>query len=405
MEYRTIPKTKEKISSLGFGVMRLSTTMGTVDKEKATQEIKYAIDNGVNFIDTAYRYGNGSNEKVLGEILTQLNYRDKVNISTKMNPLKVHSYQDMENMLNEELKSLQTDHIDYYFIHNVMDYELIENLLNINIIQFFEDKKAEGKIRNVGFSYHGPYQDLPKIVDAYDWDMCMLQFNYIDEKIQAGIKGVKYLAEKGIGIFIMEPLKGGLLAGEMPKEVEQVMEKSEIYRSNADLALSWVLNHPEITCVLSGMNSIEMVKENIEIASKIKPNSLTTEELETISKIREIIQRLNKIDCTTCGYCMPCPKGVNIPECFKKYNEKYLFDFKLYGVNQALSQYVFILMGLMSEPQDASLCTHCNACIKKCPQSLPIPDLLEDVNKEFHGKLVKISMPLIKKIVKLFKIV
>lgn len=201
MEYRTIPKTKEKISSLGFGVMRLSTTMGTVDKEKATQEIKYAIDNGVNFIDTAYRYGNGSNEKVLGEILTQLNYRDKVNISTKMNPLKVHSYQDMENMLNEELKSLQTDHIDYYFIHNVMDYELIENLLNINIIQFFEDKKAEGKIRNVGFSYHGPYQDLPKIVDAYDWDMCMLQFNYIDEKIQAGIKGVKYLAEKGIGVL------------------------------------------------------------------------------------------------------------------------------------------------------------------------------------------------------------
>jgi predicted aldo/keto reductase-like oxidoreductase len=403
MEYRTLPKTKDKISSLGFGAMRLTSKRGKIDTEKAEKELKYAIDHGINLIDTAHMYGNGANEKVIGEILKKTGYRNKVKISTKMNTLKINSYQDMENMLNQELNNLQTDHIDYYLIHNIQNYQTIEKLKKLKLFEFLDKKKEEGKIINAGFSYHGPYEQLPQIIEEYEWTVCMLQFNYLDEHIQAGIKGVQYLAKKDIGIIVMEPLKGGLLAGKMPKKVEKLMEK--IDKSNANLALSWVLNHPEITCVLSGMNSLEMIKENIQIANQTKPNSLNKEELETIESIKKILQKSYKINCTTCGYCMPCPKGVNIPECFKKYNEKSLFDFKMYGINQATGQYIFTLMGLTSTPQDANLCTHCNACIKKCPQNLPIPELLNDVNKEFHGKILTTLMPGFRKIFKIINII
>ncbi|MDD3408719.1 MAG: aldo/keto reductase [Methanobacteriaceae archaeon] len=405
MQYRTITKTGEKLSPLGFGAMRLTTTMSGTDLKKASQEITYAINNGVNLIDTAYMYGNGENEKAIGEILKKTGLRNKVNISTKMNRLRIKTYNDMHKMFNQELKNLQTDHIDYYFIHNIIGYEDIEKLQKNDLNKFIEEKKETGEIRNIGFSYHGPSNQFQKIVDSYPWDMCLLQYNYLDENFQAGKKGIQYLHEKGIGIIIMEPLKGGLLAGKLPPEVEKLKKEKNITRSNADLGLSWLLNQKEITCILSGMNSLEMVKENIKIANTTQVNTLKKEQLKTIEEIKNIILKLNKINCTSCGYCMPCPRGVSIPECFQTYNEKYLFNQKQFGIHEATINYIGGLLGTVGPAQDASLCTQCNACVSKCPQQLPIPNLLETVNKEFHGNLTKKTLPLLRQILKLFKII
>ncbi|MBO7719115.1 MAG: aldo/keto reductase, partial [Methanosphaera sp.] len=315
MMYRTAPKNGEKISMLGFGAMRLKTKGTSVDMDQAREQLKTAIDNGINYIDTAYLYGNGSgsNERALGQILRELDCRDKVYLSTKMNRMAIHSRSDMDTMLEKQLENLQTDHIDFYFIHNVISYDDVAQLEDMGLYEFIEENKKSGRIRNMGFSFHGSYNDFAMIVDDYDWDVTLLQYNYIDNNMQAGLMGIKLAYEHDMAVVIMEPLKGGLLAGIMPREVERLIDESGTKRTNVDLAFSWIFDTPELTCVLSGMNSVDMVKQNIEIANNHSSNPLNDEELELIANMKEKILELNKISCTGCNYCMPCPQDINIP--------------------------------------------------------------------------------------------
>ena len=311
MQYRLIKKTGDEIFPLGFGAMRLPVKNGKIDRNKAKELIYHAINQGVNFIDTAYLYGDS--ETFLGEVL-QGEYKNKVKICTKLPAINVRKYEDMEEILSEQLKRLQRDSIDYYLIHAV-DLKAMNRLLKKDLIKFLNKAQSEGKIKHIGFSYHGPKEEFPMLIDAYDWDVVMVQYNYFDENVQASIEGIEYAASKDMGILVMEPLKGGILAGKMPSEAEEIFKKTNPNKSSAQWAMEWVLNNRNITCVLSGMNSFEQLGENLEIAYKTTPLSMSFEDLETVELVKRVMRNSLKINCSTCGYCMPCPQGVNIPEC------------------------------------------------------------------------------------------
>lgn len=379
MQYRQIPKTGDNISSLGFGAMRLPLKNGKIDREKASKLIYHAIDNGVNFIDTAYLYGDS--ESFLGEIL-QGDYKDKVKLCTKLPTINVRKYEDMENILEEQLNRLQRDSIDYYLIHAV-DLKAMNRLLKRDLIKFLNKARNEGKIKHVGFSYHGPKEEFPILIDGYDWDVVMVQYNYFDENVQASMEGIEYAASKGMGIFVMEPLKGGILAGRMPGEAEEIFKKADPSKSTAQWAMEWVLNNRNVTCVLSGMGNFNELNENLEVADKITPLSMTFEELETIELVKRVMRNSLKINCSTCGYCMPCPQGVNIPECLKIYNEKYLFDHKGF-INPSFMDYYQYVGGIMGSSGNAGKCNGCGKCLRKCPQKLDIIAELKKVKKEFE---------------------
>ena len=404
MQYRLIKKTGDEISPLGFGAMRLPLKNGKINRELAKEQIYHAIDSGINFIDTAYLYGDS--ETFLGEVL-QGEYKDKVKLCTKLPSINVRKYEDMEKILDEQLKRLQRDSIDYYLIHAV-DLKTMNRLLKRDLLNFISKAKNEGKIRHIGFSYHGPKEEFETVLDCYDWDVVMVQYNYFDEHVQASMEGIEYAASKGIGVFVMEPLKGGILAGKMPKEAEEVFKKANPDKSNAQWALEWVLNNRNVTCVLSGMNSIEQIDENIAIADRITPLSLSFEEMETIEYVKRVLRNSLKINCSTCGYCTPCPQGVNIPECMKIYNEKYLFGHKGL-INQSLIDYFQYVCGVMGNTGNAGLCNGCGKCLRKCPQKLDIIAELKKVKKEFEFPGMKyvlifirnIGFPLYKQLLKL----
>jgi uncharacterized protein len=380
MQKRRIKKTGDEISALGFGAMRLPTKNGRIEKESAKKQIYYALEQGVNFIDTALLYHGGASESFLGEIL-QDGYREKVKLCTKMPSWSIKKYEDMEKYLEIQLEKLQTDYLDYYFIHS-LGKGSFEKLKELGVLEFLDHAKKRGKIKNTGFSFHDNTEAFKGIVDAYDWDACLIQYNYLDEKVQAGTEGVKYAASQGMGVFIMEPLKGGLLAGKVPDKVTQVWDKSKVKRSPADWALRWVLNHPEVTCVVSGMNDEEQIKENLKVANEVLPNSLTADELELYHEVKEVFQSSMKINCTGCGYCMPCPAGVDIPSCFGLYNDKYLF-------NEKMSWFIYLVRfgGTFSGNEaHAGLCINCGKCVKACPQELEIPELLGDVSQDLGGR-------------------
>lgn len=391
MQNRLIKKTGDEVSPLGFGAMRLPLKNGKIDRDKAKEQIYYAIDNGINFIDTAYLYGDS--EKFLGEVL-QGEYQDKVKICTKLPSIHVRKYEDMENFLNEQLKRLQRDSIDYYLIHSV-DLKTVNRLLKKGLIEFLNKAKSEGKIKHVGFSYHGVKEEFDLLIDGYDWDVVMVQYNYFDENVQASVEGIEYAASKGMGVFVMEPLKGGILAGKMPSEVEEIFKKADSNKTTAQWALQWVLNNRNVTCVFSGMNSIEQIDDNIAIANITSPMSMTFEELETVEFVKRVMKNSLKINCSTCGYCMPCPQGVNIPECLKIYNEKYLFNHKGF-VNQSFIDYYQYVGGIMGKAGNAGLCNGCGKCLRKCPQKLDIISELKKVKKEFEMPGMKYILPVAK---------
>ncbi len=379
MQYRLIKKTGDEIFPLGFGALRLPLKNGKIDRQKAKELIYHAIDQGLNFIDTAYLYGDS--ETFLGEIL-QGEYKDKIKLSTKLPTINVRKYDDMEEILAEQLKRLQRDSIDYYFIHAV-DLKAMNRLFKKDLAKFLKKAQSEGKIRHVGFSYHGPKEEFPSLIDAYDWDVVMVQYNYFDENIQASVEGIEYAASKDMGIFIMEPLKGGILAGKMPGEAEEIFKKANPNKSNAQWAMEWVLNNRNVTCVLSGMNSFEQLDENLEIAHKTTPLSMSFEDLETVELVKRVMRNSLKINCSTCGYCMPCPQGVNIPECMKIYNEKYLFNHKGF-INPSFMDYYQYVGGIMGSSGNAGKCNGCGRCLRKCPQKLDIVSELKKVKKEFE---------------------
>ncbi len=380
MQYRTVPKNGDKLSALGFGTMRLPLKGENIDEERAINQIRFAIDNGVNYVDSAPPYHGGESEKVLGKALLS-GYRERVKIATKLTPFLLSKAEDMEKMLSMQLKKLQTDHIDYYLLHG-LEEESWKKLLGFGVFEFLEKAKADGKVVNLGFSFHGSLETFKEIVDAYDWVMCQILYNFLDMKLQAGTKGLKYAASKNLAVMIMEPLRGGTLADKLPDEVKQFYDAAKIQRSPAEWGLRWVWNHPEVTLALSGMNDEKHVAENIKAAETALPCLMKRGELAVIKNVAESFRRLMKVPCTGCQYCMPCPFGVNIPSSFRIYNDYYMFG----DEQSSRAMYAMMLMGgLTGKRSDASLCKECKKCMERCPQHIAIPEKLRLVSKDLGG--------------------
>lgn len=390
MLFRTVPKTGDSLSILGFGFMRLPLKNGGgIDEERAILQLRHAIDRGVNYVDTAPAYHFGKSEKILARALAD-GYRKKVRIATKLPPWSVHSREDMTRILSSQLTTLRTDHIDYYLLHSLTKASW-EKLKSLGVLDFLDDAKKHGLIMNAGFSFHDDTETFKEIVDAYDWDFCQIQYNYLDEHNQAGTEGLAYAAGKRLAVIIMEPLRGGNLAGNVPDQIKKIWNEGAKKRSPAEWALRWVWNHPEVTVVLSGMNDESHIEENLRIASDAFPGSLSPSEMEIISRVRDSYQRLMKIACTGCGYCMPCPAGVDIPGCFSLYNAHHLFPHD----RSAKFHYFGRHGGLLSGVSYAGMCRQCKKCMKSCPQHLQIPDRLRDVSKEMEG-MMTVIVPVLK---------
>ncbi|WP_041081661.1 aldo/keto reductase [Thermotoga profunda] len=375
MQYRDFGKTGIKTSLLGFGAMRLpilNSDESQIDEEKAIEMIRYSIDHGVNYVDTAYPYHRGNSEKVVGKALED-GYRERVFLATKSPVWQVEKYEDFDRFLDEQLKKLQTDHVDMYLMH-ALNKERWQKIKDLRFFEFFEMAKKQGKIRFAGFSFHDKYPIFKEIVDGYDWDFCQIQLNYMDINYQAGLNGLKYASSKKLPIVIMEPLKGGKLA-KLPNRAKEILKRNGKNWSAVEWSLRWLGNFPQISVILSGMSTIEQVKENIQIMNQVTPNNLTHDDLELIEETRKTLESFAVINCTECGYCMPCPNGVNIPGNFRLYNETIMFE----DIEGGMGTYRWF----ESQKMSASFCIECNECLSKCPQKLEIPSLLKKVHNEF----------------------
>ncbi len=372
------------ISQLGYGCMRFTKKGAGIDYAKAEREVLCAIDAGVNYFDTAYLYPGS--EECLGRILEENHCRDKVNIATKLPQYVMKSMKEINQTFNAELTRLRTDYIDYYLMHMFTDYAEWENLQKLGIEDWIRTKKEEGSIRQIGFSYHGDTEMFLKILNAYDWDFCQIQYNYFDEYAQAGVKGLKAAAEKGIPVMIMEPLRGGKLVGMLPQRAKEIMRQSGRGWSPAEWGFRWLYNQPEVTVVLSGMNSMEMVRENCRVASEAEVGQFTQEDFDVLKQVTEEIRRLDKVGCTGCRYCMPCPKGVDIPGAFRCYNEMFIESKRQGRIQYAQT------VGLTKEPAFATQCIGCGKCEQHCPQNLPIREKLKEADKALRPLPYKLGI-------------
>ena len=373
MQYRN-NKYGEPVSVLGYGCMRFSRKGAMIDFDKADRELMDAYKRGVNYFDTAYIYPGS--EDTLGRFLEKHSLRDKVNIATKMPQYLVRKADAFDRYFDEELKRLRTDHIDYYLMHMFTDAEEWENLKRLGILSWVEEKKKAGAIRNFGFSYHGNTTMFLKILNDYDWDFCQIQYNYLDETSQAGRIGLETAYAKGIPVIIMEPLRGGRLVNMLPDKAKKLIADNEKHRSPAEWGLRWLWDQPGVTCVLSGMNSLDMVRENCRIAATSCAGEFTDEDFELIRRVKEAINSSMKIGCTGCNYCMPCPKGVDIPATFRAWN-------RMYTENKRGARHEYVqTVGLRKEPAFASQCIKCGKCEKHCPQNLPIRESLVKADRD-----------------------
>jgi predicted aldo/keto reductase-like oxidoreductase len=382
MLYRKMPKNGDNLSILGFGCMRLAVKEdGSIDEERAKKQVRYAIDHGITYVDTAWPYHMGQSEPFVGRALAD-GYRGKVKLATKLPSWLIEKREDMDTFLNAQLEKLKTDHIDYYLVHALVGV-LWDNIEKLGVADFLTKAKADGRIRNAGFSFHGAGEDFSRIVDTYDWDFCQIQYNFLDEKNQAGTAGLEYAASRGLGVIIMEPLRGGNLTKTVPPAVREIWDEATVKRTPAEWALRWVWNHKEVTVVLSGMNDEAHIRENLKVAGVAYPDSLTEAELQLVKRVESTYRELMKVACTGCRYCMPCPSGVNIPLCFEEYNNLYLAD----DPNGEKFMYAARLGGAVAlgNPEFASLCVQCGQCVEKCPQHIDIPVVLESVVAELEG--------------------
>jgi hypothetical protein len=389
MLYRTVPKTGDRLSILGFGCMRFPEKSGKIDEERAIRQIRHAIDNGINYLDTAPAYHFGKSEQILGRALLE-GYREKVRIATKLPHWEVRDPADMDRILTGQLATLKTGCIDYYLLHS-MSKESWEKMERLGVLAFLDRAKRGGKIVNAGFSFHGTITAFKEIADAYDWQFCQIQYNFLDENNQAGTEGLMYAAGKNLAVMIMEPLRGGNLAGPVPDEIRRIWDEAPVKRSAAEWGLRWVWDHPEVTVVLSGMNEEAHIDENIRVAEAALPQSLVPDDLARIDRVKETYRRLMKVGCTGCGYCMPCPAGVDIPGCFALYNAHYLFP----KDRSTKFHYIGRHGGLIGDVSHAGLCRQCGKCAKACPQHLPIPKLMKDVKSDMDGGM-RIAVPVLK---------
>ena len=391
MQYR-LDRYGNELSVLGFGCLRFPQKNGKIDMEATAEQIKLAIGEGVNYFDTAYVY-SGS-EAALGEILESEGLRGKVNIATKLPHYLIKSRAGLERMFREELKRLRTDHVEYYLMHMLCDLDTWEHLKKLGVEEWIAEKKQSGEIGQIGFSYHGGTEMFCKLVDAYDWDFCQIQYNYLDEHAQAGRRGLHHAAAKGIPVIIMEPLRGGKLVNLLPAEAKAVFEASGKGWTPAQWGLRWLWDQREVTVVLSGMNSREMVLENIATASDAQIGSFGEAEREAIAQAVAAINARVKVGCTACGYCQPCPKGVDIPGAFAAYN-------RYFTENQAGARREYLKCTLFRKnPTDAGSCVGCGKCEKHCPQSIAIREELKNVQKELEGPVFRAT----KTVLRVFKI-
>ena len=388
MKYRT-DKYGNKISILGYGCMRFTQSAGKIDIKKAEKEIMEAYNSGVNYYDTAYVYPGS--EAALGEILEKNQIRDKVNIATKLPHYLIKKSDSIEKYFAEQLKRLRTDHVDYYLMHMLTDVKTWEKLKNLGIVEWLKEKKESGAIKQVGFSYHGNSEMFCELIEAYDWDFCQIQYNYLDEHSQAGKKGLLYAASKNIPVIIMEPLRGGKLVNNLPKEAKELFDKFSIKRTPAEWAFRWLWNQSEVTCVLSGMNSLEMVQENVKVASNAEIGEFSEEQNELLKNVVSAINSKMKVGCTGCRYCMPCPKNVDIPGTFAAYNRRYS-DGKI----NAMVEY-FMCTGMRKDSSSASNCIECGRCELHCPQHIEIRKELKNARKELERPIYKVARFIVKK--------
>lgn len=389
MQYRKDQKGTD-LSVLGYGCMRFTKKYGKIVFEKAEREVMTAIRRGVNYFDTAYIYPGS--EECLGKILEKNGCRDRVYIATKLPHYLIKSREGLEKCFQTQLKRLRTDHVDYYLMHMLTDIATWERLKGMGIQEWIQEKLDSGQIRNIGFSYHGNADMFCRLADAYPWNFCQIQYNYMDENTQAGRKGLLYAAEKGLPVIVMEPLRGGRLVNLLPQEAKEAIEKAG--QTPAGLAFRWLWDQPQVTVVLSGMNSRQMVKENTVMAAKSYSGMMGAEEQELVRQVKKLIDAKIKIGCTGCGYCMPCPHGVDIPACFRSYNMRYT-ESKFNGLRE-----YFMCTTMKKNPCNASLCVKCGKCEKHCPQSLPIRQNLELVVKELETPVYKAACQ-VKRFIKL----
>jgi len=382
VQYRRFGNLHWKVSALGFGAMRLPVIDGDhakIEEGEALKMLRYAFDHGVNYVDSAYPYHSGNSEVVVGKALRD-GYREKVRVATKMPTWLVKSHSDMDKYLQEQLSRLQTDYIDFYLLHG-LDKERWSKMRELDVFEWAENAIADGKIKYLGFSFHDKYEVFKEIIDGYDgWTLCQIQYNYMDEEDQAGTKGLRYAASKGLAVVVMEPIKGGMLGLPPPPEIRAVWDEAEIKRSPAESALQWVWNHPEVSVALSGMSTMEQVIENVKNASRSKPGTLTEKELDLISRVRKMYRQYGFIGCTGCRYCTPCPEGVSIPEIFAFFNEYYV----KYGDEEAQRKVKDKYLSSIDPEKRAKRCIKCGECEGKCPQQLPIRNLLSDASWNFE---------------------
>ena len=388
MQYRK-DKNGNDLSMLGYGCMRFTKKGNSIDIDKAEKEIMAAFNAGVNYYDTAYIYPGS--EAALGEIVERNGIRDKINIATKLPQYLIRNSKGLDKYFDEELSRLRTDHVDYYLMHHLTDVEMWEKLKAVGIHDWIEQKKRSGQIRNIGFSYHGNTDNFIKILNDYDWDFCQVQYNYLDEVTQAGKKGVQAAAAKGIPVVIMEPLRGGNLVNMLPDKAKKIFASSSHGWTPAEWAFRWLYNQPEVTVVLSGMNSIQMVEENCRTASEMTANSFTEDDFNLLSEVKKAIQEKEKVGCTGCRYCMPCPKGVDIPGTFASWNTMYTESKK-----EGRFQYAQAV-GLTKESAFATQCVGCGKCEQHCPQSIPIREKLKEADKDLRPLPYKVGINVARK--------
>ena len=382
MNYRT-DKYGNKLSILGFGCMRFQRNGAAIDYAEAEREILTAFRAGVNYYDTAYIYPGS--ETLLGEIFSRNGIRSQVHIATKLPHYLIKSRDGMERLFQEELKRLKTNYVDYYLMHMLNDVDTWERLKKLGVLEWIAQKKQSGAIRQIGFSYHGNSEVFCKLIDAYDWDFCQIQYNYLDEHSQAGRRGLQHAAAKGIPVIIMEPLRGGKLVNLLPDEAKRIIADYPVKRSPAEWGLRWLWDQPEVTVVLSGMNTDAMVRENLKTASEVKIGEMTDAEHEMLKKVVQAIQAKMKVGCTGCGYCMPCPKSVDIPGTFAAWN-RYYSESKFAGFRE-----YWMCTALRKNSAAASNCIGCGKCERHCPQGIPIREKLKEARKDLENPIYKIG--------------
>jgi uncharacterized protein len=386
MRYRKLGKTNLDVSILGFGAMRLPMVGNPgglagfdpkipIDEERADKMVQHALDQGVNYFDTAYGYHGGQSETYIGKVLRQ--YRTKVMIATKLPVWNIEKKEDFERIFNEQLKKLQTDYLDVYLIHNLGSL-FWNKLKNLGVLEFLDGLKASGRVRCVGFSFHDEIKIFKQIIDAYDWDLTQIQYNFYDQDYQAGREGMKYAASRGIGVVAMEPLRGGKLVDKIPAEVQTIWDSAKVQRSPAEWSMRWVWNHPEIAAVLTGSSSLEQLMDHTRIIKEAAPNSLKPEELALFIQVRSLYRTMLKVDCTSCAYCMPCPNSIDIPLNFQLYNDMFLFKEPEFST--------LFYNSMMPENQRAGACVECNECMDKCPQKIDIVSQLKEAAKALRAQ-------------------